>query len=235
MDAPDFGHLEPMLDVTLAHLRRHGITEQPDAVVGDAGYWHTRQIESIAERGIEVLVPPDGAARDGKRPGWENGVYERMREKLQTGRGRTLYAIRKITIEPVFGQIKYNRRVDQFMRRGSAAVHSELRLVASNTQHAQAPQPLDRQHRLRVGDSPSSRGDTFTAAARAESRSFRIFRRSGGQALVRHRRRGRFLVAKGLAVALVEAPRKRSQNAPGFGQDAESLGRSDHVRFGVSG
>ena len=131
LDAPDFGHLEPMLDQALAHLRRHGITEPPEAVVGDAGYWHTGQIESIADREIEVLVPPDGAARDGKRPGWEDGVYQHMREKLQTDRGRALYALRKITIEPVFGQIKYNRRVDQFMRRGRAAVHSELRLVAA--------------------------------------------------------------------------------------------------------
>ena len=120
-----------MLDTTLAHLRQHGITEQPEAVVGDAGYWRTRQIESIADRGIEVLVPPDGAARDGKRPGWENGLYERMREKLASDRGRTLYALRQATIEPVFGQIKHNRRVDQFMRRGRAAVQSELRLVTA--------------------------------------------------------------------------------------------------------
>jgi hypothetical protein len=42
-----------------------------------------------------------------------------------------LKAKAKITIEPVFGQIKYNRRVDRFMRRGRAAVHSELRLVAA--------------------------------------------------------------------------------------------------------
>ena len=33
LDAPDFGHLELMLDTTLAHLRRHGITEQPEALV----------------------------------------------------------------------------------------------------------------------------------------------------------------------------------------------------------
>jgi transposase len=131
LDAPDFGHLEPMLEVTLSHLRRHGISEQPEAVVGDAGYWHTQQIEAIADRGIEVLVPPDGAMREGKRPGWEDGLYEQMREKLRTDRGRALYALRKIMIEPVFGQIKYNRRVDQFMRRGRAAVHSELRLVAA--------------------------------------------------------------------------------------------------------
>ena len=125
IDAADFGHLEPMLEVTLSHLSRHGITEQPEAVVGDAGYWHTRQIEAIADRGIEVLVPPDGAAREGNRPGWDHGLFEQMREKLRTDRGRALYALRKITIEPVFGQIKYNRRVDHFMRRGRAAAHSE--------------------------------------------------------------------------------------------------------------
>jgi hypothetical protein len=108
LTAADFGHLEPMLDRALAHLSRHGITKQPEAVVGDAGYWHTRQIQAIADRGIEVLVPPDGAAREGTRPGWENARYERMRDKLATEHGRKLYALRKTTIEPVFGQIKYN-------------------------------------------------------------------------------------------------------------------------------
>ena len=131
LEAADFGQLEPMLDTTLEHLSRQGVTGQPDAVVGDAGYWHTRQIESITDRGIEVLIPPDGASREGKRPGWEHERYERMREKLATEAGRKLYGLRKTTIEPVFGQIKYNRRVDRFMRRGRAAVHSELRLVAA--------------------------------------------------------------------------------------------------------
>ena len=42
LTAADFGQLEPMLDRALAHLSRHGITEQPEAVVGDAGYWHTQ-------------------------------------------------------------------------------------------------------------------------------------------------------------------------------------------------
>jgi Transposase domain (DUF772) len=45
IDAPDFGHLEPMLDSTLGQLQRHGMTEQPDAVIADAGYWHTAQSE----------------------------------------------------------------------------------------------------------------------------------------------------------------------------------------------
>jgi transposase len=131
IDAPDFGHLEPMLDTTLRHLEKHGVRERPKVLLGDAGYWHTRQIQSITERGIEVLIPPDGTMREGKRPGWEHGFYEKMRRKLKTKRGRELYAQRKVTVEPVYGQIKYNRGVDRFMRRGRGAAQSELRLVAA--------------------------------------------------------------------------------------------------------
>jgi hypothetical protein len=120
-----------MLNTTLEHLDRHGVTERPDAVVADAGYWHSRQIETITERGYDVLVPPDGAMRESNRPGWKNGLYEKMRHKLRTERGRQLYAQRKTTIEPVYGQIKYNRRFDQFIRRGRAAAQSEWRLVAA--------------------------------------------------------------------------------------------------------
>src|SRR5579863_9831684 len=131
IDAPDFGHLEPMLDTTLEHLAKQGVTETPAVVLGAAGYWHTRQIQSIAERGMEVLVPPDGTMRAGIRPGWEHGFFDVMRQKLLTDPGRELYAKRKITVEPVYGQIKYNRHIDRFMRRGRAAAQSEWRLVAA--------------------------------------------------------------------------------------------------------
>jgi transposase len=131
VDAGEFGHLEPMLDTTLQHLAKHGVSEQPEVVLGDAGYWHTRQIQAIEERGIEVLVPPDGTMRDGIRPGWEHGFFDVMRRKLATDRGRELYAKRKITVEPVYGQIKHNRHIDRFMRRGRAAAQSEWRLVSA--------------------------------------------------------------------------------------------------------
>jgi Transposase DDE domain len=54
-----------------------------------------------------------------------------MRRRLATDHGRELYAQRKITVEPVYGQIKYNRRVDRFMRRGTATAQSEWRLVTA--------------------------------------------------------------------------------------------------------
>ena len=129
--APDFGQLAPMFEATMRELQGQGVTETPEVVLADAGYWHTRQIQAIADRGIEVLVPPDGNLREGKRRGWEHGVYQQMRDKLSTDRARKLYAKRKITIEPVFGQIKYNRRIDRFMRRGRAAAQSEWRLVTA--------------------------------------------------------------------------------------------------------
>jgi hypothetical protein len=131
VQAGDFGHLQPMLETTLAGLQRHGVSEQPEAVIADAGYWHTRQIQAIIARGLQVLIPPDGTMRDGHRPGWEDGLYQQMRDKLSSEPDRDLYAQRKITVEPVFGQIKYNRRIDRFMRRGRAAAQSEWRLVAA--------------------------------------------------------------------------------------------------------
>jgi hypothetical protein len=53
-----------------------------------------------------------------------------MRRLLATELGRELYSKRQ-TIEPVFGQIKYNRGIDRFQRRGRTAVRSEWRLAAA--------------------------------------------------------------------------------------------------------
>jgi transposase len=129
--AADFGQIGPMFEATMRELSEQGVTEKPEVVLADAGYWHHPQMQAITEQGIEVLVPPDGNMREGKRRGWEEGVYQAMRDKLTTDRGRELYAQRKITIEPVFGQIKYNRHIDRFMRRGRSAAQSEWRLVTA--------------------------------------------------------------------------------------------------------
>jgi transposase len=54
-----------------------------------------------------------------------------MLERLATDEGKALYAKRKITAEPVFGNIKANLRFRRFSRRGSAAVLSEWRLICA--------------------------------------------------------------------------------------------------------
>jgi hypothetical protein len=54
-----------------------------------------------------------------------------MLARLETDEGRSLYAKRKITTEPVFGNIKANLRHRRFSRRGLSAVESEWRLICS--------------------------------------------------------------------------------------------------------
>ena len=129
--SPDFGHLEPMVTTALGELNRAGVTERPRTVLADAGYWHTNQIEHLLADGFQVLVPPDSMIRDGARPGWEGGMYSFMRRVLSTDLGRELYIKRRHSIEPVFGQIKHNRGMGRFRRRGRAAVRSEWRLIAA--------------------------------------------------------------------------------------------------------
>jgi transposase len=129
-ESPDFGHLEPMVRATQRELAALGLGD-PDVVLADAGYWHQRQMQRIAGEGIQVLVPPDAGLRRGARPGWTGGMYSFMRRVLATPHGHELYRQRQITIEPVFGQIKFNRAIKRFQRRGRTACRSEWRLIAA--------------------------------------------------------------------------------------------------------
>ncbi len=55
-----------------------------------------------------------------------------MQGKLATERGRTLYAKRAHTVEPVFGHIKEVRRVKRLARRGLSACDAEWKLVCAS-------------------------------------------------------------------------------------------------------
>jgi len=130
-DSPDFGHLAPMVTAAQAELERAGVTDTPDVVVADAGYWHQEQMEEIISRGTQVLIPPDASKRKGSRPGWDGGLYAFMRRVLDTDHGGGLYRKRQGMIEPVFADTKFNRRIDRFQRRGRSACRSECRLITA--------------------------------------------------------------------------------------------------------
>jgi transposase len=129
--SPDFGHLEPMLSAARAELQTAGVTDTPEVVLADAGYWHQQQMERIAAAGTQVLIPPDSSRRKGTRPGWDGGLYAFMRRVLSTERGAELYRQRQQLIEPVFAHTKFNRRIERFHRRGRAAVRTEWRLITA--------------------------------------------------------------------------------------------------------
>ena len=130
-DSPDFGHLEPMVTAAEDELEKAGVTETPEVVVADPGYWHQVQMENVVARGIQVIIPPDASKRRGARPGWDGGLYAFMRRVLASEIGGALYRKRQGMIEPVFAQVKFNRKIDRFQRRGRSAVRSEWRLIAA--------------------------------------------------------------------------------------------------------
>jgi transposase len=84
VESPDFGHLEPAVRAALGELEDAGVTQRPETVLADAGYWHTKQMESIVSDGIQVLVPPDAGLREDARPGWNEGPYAFMRRVLSS-------------------------------------------------------------------------------------------------------------------------------------------------------
>ena len=88
----------------------------------------------VSLKGIEVLVSPDsnpqpGAPLPPSAPRNEEAI--RMREILASQEGKLAYALRKSTVEPVFGQIKEARGIRRFRLRGLFKVTSEWRLISA--------------------------------------------------------------------------------------------------------
>lgn len=102
----------------------------------DAGYFSEENIKDVEKLGTEVFIPPDRkkhgerakACARGRMPKGAS-VADRMRRKLSTKRGRAIYAKRKKTVEPVFGQIKEGRGFRQFLLRGLKKVKGEWSLI----------------------------------------------------------------------------------------------------------
>ena len=127
----DTANLEPMVAAACEALEAAGISDKPGVVLADAGYWRNDAIEALVERGIQTLVAPDADARKQPRPGRRGGLYDFVRQVLATDWGKQLYLRRQGSVESVFGQIKANRGVRRFQRRGRLAVLSEWRLLTA--------------------------------------------------------------------------------------------------------
>ena len=126
----DFEELDPMIAAAERELEGAGVSERPGVVVADAGYWSNGHIDALRERGITPIVAPD-TTRDRPRKTRLGGPYDFMRRVIATEAGGDLYSRRQWMVEPVFAQIKANRRIDRLKRRGSAAARSEWRLIAA--------------------------------------------------------------------------------------------------------
>jgi len=110
----------------------------PEIVSADAGYFSENTITTLDALDVDPHVST-ARARHGKKQSrarsgpLQNGATtkERMTRKLQTKRGRKIYARRKAIVEPVFGQIKQARGIRDFLLRGLDKVKAEWTLVCA--------------------------------------------------------------------------------------------------------
>jgi transposase len=126
----DFEQLDPVVTAAERELQEAGVAERPEVVLADAGYWSNDHIDALRARGMIPIVAPD-TTRNRPRKTRLGGPYDFMRRVLATERGDELYSRRLGMVEPVFGQIKANRRIGRLKRRGRAAARSEWRLIAA--------------------------------------------------------------------------------------------------------
>ena len=130
--ASDAPHLQPMVERIVANTG-----QLPEKLIADAGYCSTSNIETSEQRGLDTYLSTS-RQEHGKRPRPSRGpaprdldARGRMDRKLRSKAGQAIYALRKIIVEPVFGQIKGARGLDRFLLRGLENVDREWTLMAS--------------------------------------------------------------------------------------------------------
>lgn len=125
----------PMLEQLAALPQSLGKVDQ---LLADTGFFSSKNVVACEEAGIEALI---AVARDEHHAGWRDRftepvplsetatAAERMAHRLKTKAGRAAYALRKQTVEPVFGIIKSVLGFRQFLLRGLNKASGEWRLV----------------------------------------------------------------------------------------------------------
>jgi hypothetical protein len=132
----DLHKLHPMLHEARANLASAHSSKTIGVALADSGYYSEANLATAEAENLELLIAVmnERDQRRGEVSG--RGVFKGpggrvMRDKLATERGRTLYAKRAHTVEPVFGHIKDVRRVKRFARRGLGPCDAEWKLVCA--------------------------------------------------------------------------------------------------------
>ncbi len=127
---PDVEHFVPLLEQVVANCGA-----APEATTADAGYYSEDNVVRAAQLGTDVYIATGRKKHDepavvthGQPPAGLT-AKERMAHKVRTKKGAAIYARRKCTVEPVFGQIKQARGFRQFLLRGVDKVRGEWSLI----------------------------------------------------------------------------------------------------------
>ena len=126
----DSRQLLPMLKQVERNMGR-----KPDAASAHAGYWSAANATDESVSGIDLYLATERQKHGqpieppGQPPPASADVRDAMRSKLHTDAGRAIYKMRKAIVEPVFVQIKEQRRFRRFSLRGLTNVQAEWNLV----------------------------------------------------------------------------------------------------------
>jgi hypothetical protein len=93
-------------------------------IAADAGYHSKANCEALARQGIEAFLPDSGYR---KAPTAESAV-DRMKHRIDSAEGKRMITRRFATVEPVFGNLRGNRRLDRFTLRGREKVDGQWKL-----------------------------------------------------------------------------------------------------------
>lgn len=111
---------------------------RPERLLADTGFFSEHNVQCCQDAGVEPLI---AVGRDAHHSDWRSRFeepapleqpashVEQMKHALKTKAGRAAYALRKQTVEPVFGIIKSVMGFCQFLLRGLDNVRNEWTLV----------------------------------------------------------------------------------------------------------
>jgi len=128
---PDVEYLQPLMEQAIQNCG-----QAPDQLSADAGYFSEANVAYALNQGIEPFIATERKKHSveeppirGRAPMGQT-LKEAMARKLKTKYGREAYAKRKVTVEPVFGQIKEARGFRRFLVRTVEKVRGEWALMA---------------------------------------------------------------------------------------------------------
>jgi transposase/IS5 family transposase len=131
----DKQQLQPMLEQLQALPA--GLNS-PETLAADTGYYSEKNVTACQDAKIEPLI---AVKREEHHPDWKQRFsepqplpegatpVETMKHRLKTRAGKAAYALRKQTVEPVFGILKSVMGFRQFLVRGLENVRHEWTLV----------------------------------------------------------------------------------------------------------
>jgi len=132
--ANDKKQLLPMIE----RVKQQSGQKVSEALV-DSGYCSEENLGAAAKRKVDIYAATGKQKHNQLPPPCPRGriptsatLVDRMRRKLMTQSGRTIYALRKTIVEPVFGQIKQAQGFRHFLLRGYHKVQGEWALVCTS-------------------------------------------------------------------------------------------------------